>query len=541
MNKWRTFPLPVLILALIGIGLLLLFTNEPRYHRRTLTSWLQQCWDAPSMETQRIAEAQAAVRAIGPKKVLPVLLKLLRFEDDPVSLWVIRTGDKLRFSDVNGGRFIRWHSAEDFWWLGERGFEMLGTNAAPAAEALGKLLDQPGRRMVVGKCLESIGKPAEPVVCQALTNQDEAVRQWAIDELAAVTDDVGLYVTRIEPRLHDSSDAVRAATVDAIGNQIDAPELAVPLLVEALKDSAASPNAAGALANFGTNALVAFPILTNLVEHGGIKLSDAALKTLTVIAPDQALPILLRRSRLPDIAMHRVAFLLLCHYPMTPPVESALQTAAADSDPVIARQARIILTEKHQKEHPLEAQFPDDPSYAGKPLGEWLKMHENNGDYPYSQAASNAIHQIGTNAIPALLRRLIYVEPPFGLPAYEVNRDAMQGFILLGDQATPALPQLKALLDGTNQNLVLLAMVSTLGTGTNAIPVLSKALTNQFAPVRDEAANSLAHSIAERFPERRQEIISLLTNLLSDSDSDVRLSVKGDLQDLNLQPLPSRK
>jgi HEAT repeat protein len=395
--------------------------------------------------------------------------------------------------------------------------------------------------MVVGKCLESIGKPAEPVVCQALTNQDEAVRQWAIANLAAVTDDVGLYVTRIEPRLHDPSDAVRAATVDAVGNQTDAPELAVPLLVEALKDSAVSPNAAGALANFGTNALVAFPILTNLVEHGGIKLSDAALKTLTVIAPDQALTILLRRFRSPDIVSRRVAFRLLCRYPMTPPVESALQTAAADSDPVIAKPARIILTENHQNEHPLEAQFPDDPSYAGKPLGEWLKMHENNGDYAYSQAASNAIHQIGTNAIPALLRRLIYVEPPFGLPAYEVNRDAMRGFILLGDQATPALPQLQALLDGTNQNLVLLAMVSSLGTGTNAIPVLSKALTNQFASVRDESANCLAHSIAERFSERRQEIISLLTNLLSDSDSDVRRSVKGDLQDLNLQPLPSRK
>ena len=68
-------------------------------------------------------------------------------------------------------------------------------------------------------------------------------------------------------------------------------ELAVPLLVEALKDSAVSVNAVNALANFGTNALVAFPLLTNLVEHGDTNVAGAALRTLIIIAPDQAFPI----------------------------------------------------------------------------------------------------------------------------------------------------------------------------------------------------------------------------------------------------------
>ncbi len=56
-------------------------------------------------------------------------------------------------------------------------------------------------------------------------------------------------------------------------------------------------------------------------------------------------------------------------------------------------------------------------------------MHEHLGDHAYSPEATNAIHHIGTNAIPALLRRLVYVEPPFGLPAYEVNMDGVQGFL----------------------------------------------------------------------------------------------------------------
>ena len=523
------------------------------------------------METQRLAEAQNAIRSIGPKKVLPKLLKLVQSEDDPISMTIMHIGDEFRISDDIGDRFIRWHSAEDFWWLGERGFEVLGTNGAPAAEALGKLLDKPRRLLVIGRCLESIGKPAEPVICQALTNQDVAVRQWAVEQLASVTDDVEVYITRIKPRLHDSSDAVRVTTVDAIGVQTSAPELAVPLLIEALKDSAVSANAAGALANFGTNALVAFPILTNLVEHGGPNVAGAALKTIIIIdsdqalpiltnclargkpgtalalralvdvAPERALPIILSRFQSPDTETRRVAFRLLCRYPLTPPVESALQAAAADSDLNMANRAKKILTENRQKEHPLESQFLDDPSYEGKRLGEWLKMHERQGDYAFSPEATNAIHHIGSNAIPALLRRLVYVEPPFGLPAYEVNMDGVQGFLMIGDQATPALPQLQALLDGTNQSLVLYAMVSSLGTGTNAIPVLTKGLTNQFPEVRGQAASSLAEVIANRFPEHREEIISLLTNLVNDPDSDVRLTVKGALQEINLPPSPTLK
>jgi HEAT repeat protein len=570
MKPQRAFLFAVLITAVIGIGVLLL-SREPHYQGRSLTSWLQQSWDTPLMETQRLAEAQNAIRGIGPKKALPKLLKLVRSEDDPISMTIMHIGEEFRISDDIGDRFIRWHSAEDFWWLGERGFEVLGTNGAPAAEALGKLLDKPRRLLVIGRCLEFIGKPAEPVICQALTNQNVAVRQWAIDQLASVTDDVEVYITRIKPRLHDSSDAVRVTTVDAIGGQTSAPELAVPILIEALKDSAVSANAAGALANFGTNALIAFPILTNLVEHGGPNVAGAALKTIIIIDPDQslpiltnclargksgtavalralvdvaperALPIILSRFQSPDTETRRVAFRLLCRYPLTPLVESALQAATTDSDLNMANRAKKLLTENRQKEHPLESQFLDDPSYDGKRLGEWLKMHERQGDYAFSPEATNAIQHIGTNAIPALLRRLVYVEPPFGLPAYEVNMDGVQGFLMIGDQATPALPQLQALLDGTNQGRVLYAMVSSLGTGTNAIPILTKGLTNQFAQVRGEAAHCLTEGISDRFPEHRQEIIRLLTNLLKDPDPDVRLSVKGDLQELNSPTPPTSK
>jgi HEAT repeat protein len=557
----------------VALGVLLICAREPHYQGRTLTSWLQQDWDASLTGTQQLAEAQNAVRAIGAKRALPKLIELVQTKDDPISLWIIDAGDKLRISDKIGLRFIRWRSAEDLQWLGERGFEIFGTNAAPAAEMLGKSFDEkfPNaaelayiHSLVIGRSLESIGKPAEPVICQALTNQDVAIRQWAIDDLAAVTDDVGVYIDRIKPRLHDSSGAVRATAVDAIGIQTSAPELAVPILLEALNDSAVRVNAVNGLANFGTNALVAFPILTNLVESGNDDTASAALKTLIVIAPDEsltiltncvargrpqtrkalealkdiapekALPIILERFQSPDLDTRLFAFRLLSRYPMTPAIESTIQTAAADPEFEIARRAKELLTEEYEKNHPVELLFVNDPSYGGKSLGEWLKMHDNDGFL--SQEATNAIRHIGTNAIPALLQRLTYLQPPFGLPTYEGNLmhlDGVRGFIALGEQGVPALPKLQALLDSTNQNIVAYAMLSSVGTGTNAIPILAKGLTNQLADIRSEAAQNLTEGVAARFPKCRNEIIPLMTKLLNDPDSDVRLAARGDLQEMN--------
>jgi HEAT repeat protein len=561
------------------LGVLIICTSEPRYQGRTLTSWLQQYEDGSVMaETQRVAEAQNAVRAIGAKKALPKLLKLVEAKDDPVSLWMIDKGEKFRISDKWGTRFFRWHSAEDFEWLGQQGFEILGTNAAPAVDELGKLLNENDhvliteQCLVTERCLESIGKPAEQVVCQALTNSNPAIRQWAVDQLAPVMDDVVVYIARIKPSLKDPSDAVQRTTVDAIGIQTSAPELAVPPLIEALKGPSVSANAANALANFGTNALVAFPILTNLVENGNDDTASAALKTSIIIAPNEslpiltdciargkpqtrealkalkdvepekALPIILERFQSSDPDTRLFAFRLLSRYPMTPTIKSIIQTAVADPEFEIASRAKEILTEQYEKEHPVESLFTNDPAYGGKSLGQWLKMHDSDGFL--SKEATNAIQHIGTNAIPALLQRLTYVQPPFGLPTHEsglICMDGVRGFIALGEQGVPALPKLQALLDGTNQSIVLYAPVAAIGAGTNAIPVLSKGLTNQVADVRSEAANHLTEGIAERFPESHEEIISLLTNLLNDPDPDVRLNVKGDLQEMNAITSPKLK
>jgi hypothetical protein len=242
--------------------------------------------------------------------------------------------------------------------------------------------------------------------------------------------------------------------VEAIGEQTSAPELAVPLLLGALKDASISAKAAGALANFGTNALVAIPQLTNLVAGENESAASAALRSLILIAPqktfplftnclalgkpkisdalralsevmpDQALPILLLRLQSPDLGIKREAFGLLRHYPATSQIVSAMQPVALDSGSGLAPAAKSYLTEAYESNNPEASLFPDEPSYHGKRLGEWLVMRTESGDQ-LPAVATNAICQMGTNVFPALFKRLTYTRPAYCSDPSQINLSAL--------------------------------------------------------------------------------------------------------------------
>jgi HEAT repeat protein len=519
-----------LVLALGGV-ILLLFPREPHYQGRSLSSWLQQCYDTPLNETQRLSEAQAAVRAIGEKKSVPVLLKLVETKEDPVSTWLLGQREKLRID------FLHWRSAEDWQQLGIAGFEALETNAAPAVAELTELLKDKEHAFVAVRCLVAIGPPAEPSVSQALTNQSVQVRYFATQQFAWVTDNDEVYLSKMRECLEDPDGSVRFAAVQGIGLQTQAPDLAITLLLEALRDKqdTVASWAAKFLANFGTNAMRAFPDLSNAVEHGNPNTVNQALKTLVVIAPDKALPIVFENFRSADSHRRKISVELLNQYPATNlEIQAAMQQSASDPDPALARRARELITKQYQAEHPIESQFSDDSSVAGKSLGEWLKSRDSEG--AFSEEAKKALQQMGTNAIPALLKRIVYVQPPFGLRAPEVNIDAVRAFITLGENAAPALPQLQALMDGTNQDTALFAMlatVGTVGTGSNAMPILFKGLTNQFPEVRGEAANNLTDGIGKDFPQWRQQAIPIFVKLLNDPNEDVRVSATNQLKEID--------
>ena len=72
--------LTLFAIAVAGV-IFVLRTTEPSYHGRTLTGWLQQCYDTPLMESEKLGEAQGAVRAIGAEKALPFLLEMAEARD----------------------------------------------------------------------------------------------------------------------------------------------------------------------------------------------------------------------------------------------------------------------------------------------------------------------------------------------------------------------------------------------------------------------------------------------------------------------------
>lgn len=554
-------------LALVAL-LVLSNAGEPSYNGRSLSSWLRQC-DLPLDQDKQIKEAQSAVRAIGAEKVLPRLLALIKTKDSRMRTWLVEQSEKYE------GRFFQYESATALQLQGIAGFEALGTNASPAVGELAGMLGDKELAFVAARCLEHVGKAAEATLCRCLTNQDWEVRRLAVTGLSSVTDDAEVYIARIKGRLSDSETAVRYATVNAIGAQTDAPDLAVPILTGLLEelDDGVVCEAIAAIARFGTNAAGVFPQLTNFAGSGGIGRASAALRALPEIAPAAALPVLsnavinghsdtlrvaLRslKTIAPDLARELMlaqfhstdprrrtqAVSVAANYSVTTPgIAAALKSAAVDDDTNVARRAAIAMRQMLEKQKEATGHkllLPGEPLYQGRPLGEWLTERRQPGG-ELSTNAMTALKAMGTNAFPALLARVAYREPVFGLADFDVRVEAVSAFICLREEARPALPALAVLMDSDDPQLALLAMLATLGTGAEAAPCLMKGLTNRFADVRNEAAGQFTDEWGKQFPELRRQGMPLLVKLLDDPDQNVRNSVSNGLKYLDQEP-PAR-
>jgi HEAT repeat protein len=149
---------------------------------------------------------------------------------------------------------------------------------------------------------------------------------------------------------------------------------------------------------------------------------------------------------------------------------------------------------------------PREPVYREKPLTAWLNdLYSWNEDT--NQPALVAIREMGTNAIPALLRIIQSGDRPFQALILKLNRmqslvhfpvrepwrqrhAAARALYAMGTNAKPAFSTLTNLLFHTNT--ALLCAVPLAGMGSEGLPPLIAALTNQNDIIRLSAAKGLA-------------------------------------------------
>ena len=184
-----------------------------------------------------------------------------------------------------------------------------------------------------------------------------------------------------------------------------------------------------------------------------------------------------------------------------------------------------------------------EPTYQGKPLHAWLKGFDAAQESPEYAAAQEALRQIGTNALPPLIRYLYRKDPPFhrpwialrakiGLLHGEVDyamfwhRRAAHACGALGPEAEVAFP---ALTDAMNDPQA----ASDVGNGLSrmmpaSVPVLTNILATGNVRARSRAADNLitAYSHREVEPMGRAALIAALR----DSDPGVRMAAASALQ-----------
>jgi HEAT repeat protein len=438
-----------LVLAALILGVIVLvasWSREPSYDGRTLTSWLKESSAAPRGEAQPTSEAAVAIRAIGAGRVTPHLLRMAQAQDGPIRSWIIRKNEHW---DIACLRMREAWMTQEF---AIAGFEALGTNCASAVPQLVRLIGDTNHARTAVLCLAGIGKPAAGPVCQAFTNPSPEVRCIAASLLTRVTDDLEVYLARLSVPLNDPDPGVRSAAVLALASQAHHPDAVIPLLVKALQDpdQNVSRYAAGLLGRLGTNGVRAFEALSEVAQSGNAPRDRDAMRSLVFIDRGRGLPIVLRWLRSSDAAQRaQAASILGAAYNATPEIVAALKAALPDADYRVsgaATHALVRLRRKNREAGNTAAIIiPGEPSYWGKSLREWLRTWDG---VDLSAEARVALRQMGTNAIPTLLRMLTYRDPEFGVWDDDLCQQAVLGLNHLGEAGTPALPKLKELIAG---------------------------------------------------------------------------------------------
>jgi HEAT repeat protein len=197
---------------------------------------------------------------------------------------------------------------------------------------------------------------------------------------------------------------------------------------------------------------------------------------------------------------------------------------------------------------------PREPSYDGRSLSQWLSGFDDwSPSSPSHAEAADAIRHMGTNSIPCLLARIRYQEPTWRRKFREALRSlnpsswwwmhqaggsiecarAQQAFIVLGEEAKPAVPELVRLMnDPTAPQIAKQAaeVLASLGI-KDAFPPLMAVLTNPQHPARTVVAIHIPS-----FGTNARPAIPALVQCLQDTNAATALFATASLGALRLEP-----
>jgi HEAT repeat protein len=299
----------VLILCLVALagGGLLRFAisinnaDDPFYHGRRLTRWLDDAFYTGWQNPATNAAAQEAVTALG-TNAFPCLIRLAAGTDSTiktrVSLWL--------------KRFPFFHVRVINDEIQQRealyGFRLLRAEAEPAIPALSKLLNNTNSTRVASAILGDLGPEAFAPLTNALTNIDAKVRVSALGGLALLGESSKIFFPDEKPlspaeterraklivpvllnSLSDSNEVVRATAAGSLALGWE-PADAVPALIRALSDTslAVRAKATYSLGEFGTNAIPAVPALIRELSDTSFILRLTAANALADLGTNAA-------------------------------------------------------------------------------------------------------------------------------------------------------------------------------------------------------------------------------------------------------------
>jgi hypothetical protein len=183
-----------------------------------------------------------------------------------------------------------------------------------------------------------------------------------------------------------------------------------------------------------------------------------------------------------------------------------------------------------------------EPEYQRKKLSEWIRGGFSIKEgFPEGRRRIEALHAIGTNALPFLTEWMNYNTPPtytkVDRTIEKLNRrvwnswwafkfkkiiragEAMWAFEKLGPQASPAIPGLVTLMGSTNIYVANAALYALDVIGKDAIPVLLGVLTNRQA-YRVHPELPIA-AVMRNLGTNSNLVVPVLIECLTNKDSEV--------------------